>query len=311
MQAMPHTPPIRMPSRFPPDNTRGDDSSARSNTPPSDSEKSFVSATSENHCQPAVPQRHNAVAQTTTLPSTNILSRSQLSYLGSDKASDTSSPPSNVQEPTPLPRKPRASSPESKELAQPTSYFGLQVDGASGLEPRSPFNKRPPASRSSHGIETRTGPPPALSTNRSYTGEAPLRSPSGKRPPSQSNKAKGNGASEPSLNSCKPSVESSSNLYCKSPSVTYESLDKQAPKRYSAAAMEDDQDSTLRGIGRDTRAIHSSDGPPRDREDLFLDMARVDTDERSDTASRMERRRVSTDGPLSNLPRFRVSIMDY
>ena len=289
LHAMPHTLPIKMPSRVPPDNTHDDDGPARPDTPPSDSETSFVSATSENQSLPTVPQRHIVVAQTT-----NLLSRPPLSHLGSDKASDTSSLSSNVQEPTPLPRKRRAPSPESKELPQPTSYFGLQVDGASGLEPRSPFNKRAPASRSSHGIETRTGPPPALSTNRSYIGEAPWRSPSGKRLPSQANKVKSNGISEPKLNSSEPSLENFSNHSGKSPAATIDRLNKNAPKRFSASAMEEDQDSTLRGIGQDTRVIHSSDGLPRDREDLFLDMAHADTDEGSDTASRVERRRVST-----------------
>ena len=301
MHAIPHTLPIRMPTRVPPNNTRDDEGSARPDTPPSDSEKSFVSATSEHQSAPTVPQRHNVVAQTTTAQSTNILSRPQLSHHGSDKASDASSLSSNVQEPTSLSRKQRASSPESKEPAPPTSYFGLQVDGASGLEPRSPFTKRAPASRSSHGIETRTGPPPALSTNRSYTGEAPWRSPSGKRVPSQANKVKSNGASEPKLNPFEPGLETSSNLDSKSTAAPSHRVGKNAPKRYSAGAMEDDQDSTLRGIGRDKRVIHSSDGPTRDREDLFLDMAHADTDEGSDTASRVERRRVSTDPQLSNL----------
>ncbi|KAI9809512.1 MAG: hypothetical protein M1827_006818 [Pycnora praestabilis] len=50
------------------------------------------------------------------------------------------------------------------------SYFAPQV-GSLSFEARSPLNKRAPASRSSHGIETFTGPPPALSTQRSYTNE--------------------------------------------------------------------------------------------------------------------------------------------
>ena len=50
------------------------------------------------------------------------------------------------------------------------SYFASQP-GASGIEARSPAQKRPPASRSSHGIETSNGPPPALSTQRTYSAE--------------------------------------------------------------------------------------------------------------------------------------------
>ncbi|KAI9720810.1 MAG: hypothetical protein M1812_002649 [Candelaria pacifica] len=57
-------------------------------------------------------------------------------------------------------------------LPTPTSsYFAPQPESL-GLEVRSPFSKRAPASRSSHGIETSSGPPPALSTQRSYTAEA-------------------------------------------------------------------------------------------------------------------------------------------
>ena len=54
------------------------------------------------------------------------------------------------------------------------SYFASQP-GASGLEARSPANKRPPASRSSHGVETSNGPPPALSTQRSHSNDSAWR----------------------------------------------------------------------------------------------------------------------------------------
>ena len=48
------------------------------------------------------------------------------------------------------------------------SYFP-QHPRAGSNEPRSPQVRRPPASRSSHGIATKAGPPPALSTQRTYT----------------------------------------------------------------------------------------------------------------------------------------------
>ncbi|MCJ1482712.1 hypothetical protein MMC06_002878 [Schaereria dolodes] len=57
------------------------------------------------------------------------------------------------------------------------SYFSLQP-ASSGIEARSPANKRPPASRSSYGIETSSGPPPALSTQRTYSKESIWRLPS-------------------------------------------------------------------------------------------------------------------------------------
>ena len=72
-------------------------------------------------------------------------------------------------------------SPTSRPLSVPLlsgagSYF-LPQPGASGFEARSPANKRAPASRSSHGIETSNGPPPALSTQRSYSTEDAWRYP--------------------------------------------------------------------------------------------------------------------------------------
>ncbi|KAK2737967.1 hypothetical protein FQN57_007321 [Myotisia sp. PD_48] len=45
--------------------------------------------------------------------------------------------------------------------------------GPSSKEPRSPHQKRAPASRSSHGIETSSGPPPALSTRQQNIAPAP------------------------------------------------------------------------------------------------------------------------------------------
>ncbi|KAF2834485.1 hypothetical protein M501DRAFT_1027284 [Patellaria atrata CBS 101060] len=50
------------------------------------------------------------------------------------------------------------------------SYFSAQP-ASSGTDARSPAFKRPPASRSSHGIETTNGPPPALITRGSYTSD--------------------------------------------------------------------------------------------------------------------------------------------
>jgi hypothetical protein len=55
--------------------------------------------------------------------------------------------------------------PSPHDLSPAASYFALRSN-PSGSELRSPHYKRPPASRSSHGIETSTGPPPALSTQR-------------------------------------------------------------------------------------------------------------------------------------------------
>ncbi|KAL9578045.1 MAG: hypothetical protein Q9212_005974 [Teloschistes hypoglaucus] len=80
------------------------------------------------------------------------------------------------------------SSPSSLQSAAPTPslltargpYFSSQP-AASGIEARSPA-KRAPASRSSHGIPTANGPPPALITQRSYHAEPWRTSPAADTP---------------------------------------------------------------------------------------------------------------------------------
>ena len=76
------------------------------------------------------------------------------------------------------------SSPSSEQTQSPRSsliasdsYFSFQP-GAPLLDTRSPAIKRPPASRSSHGVETASGPPPALSTQRTHSTETAWRLPS-------------------------------------------------------------------------------------------------------------------------------------
>lgn len=57
------------------------------------------------------------------------------------------------------------------QLSPPAASYFTRQPGASACDARSPFTRRAPASRSSHGIETLSGPPPALSTQRSYTAD--------------------------------------------------------------------------------------------------------------------------------------------
>ena len=66
---------------------------------------------------------------------------------------------------------PSSSRIESPLRTSPTrSYFSPQP-GVSGSKSGTPVLKRPPASRSSHGINNNDGPPPALSTQRTYSTE--------------------------------------------------------------------------------------------------------------------------------------------
>ena len=61
------------------------------------------------------------------------------------------------------------SSPSTPSYFPSTSTYFNKQSGGLGFDPKSPPSRRQPASRSSHGIETSTGPPPALITQRSYT----------------------------------------------------------------------------------------------------------------------------------------------
>ncbi|KAL8817710.1 MAG: hypothetical protein Q9191_008092, partial [Dirinaria sp. TL-2023a] len=72
--------------------------------------------------------------------------------------------PRKQQSPCSVPRSPPAAS----SFATPPT---APPPPAADFEPRSPFSRRPPASRSSHGIETYSGPPPALSTQLSPSTE--------------------------------------------------------------------------------------------------------------------------------------------
>ena len=149
--------------------------STREGSPASGSEKSFVSAASENtsdwpkknlgidQSAPArlpSPTRHTASTLTNFTPLTTPKASDTNHHLTAGKEVLSSSSPAS-----PLPPGP-----------QPGSYFSPQP-GASGNEARSPPVKRPPASRSCHGIATSSGPPPTLSTRRSYNAESRLRNP--------------------------------------------------------------------------------------------------------------------------------------
>lgn len=70
-----------------------------------------------------------------------------------------------------------ASSPSTPLYSPSTSTHFNQQPGGLGIEPRSPPSRRQPASRSSHGIQTSTGPPPALSTQHSYTTDSAWKQP--------------------------------------------------------------------------------------------------------------------------------------
>lgn len=155
--------------------TRAGKSLTREDSNASESEKSFVSAESENTLNRLgrVSRIGPSATATPTSPRTvRTGAPPSLTPLTPPSFHNTNTPRSKAKNLT-------SSRPDSRHSTAPLripegSYFAQQP-GSSGIEPRSPQNRRPPASRSSHGIETLTGPPPALSTQRSYT-ESPWRS---------------------------------------------------------------------------------------------------------------------------------------
>ncbi|KAL9075284.1 MAG: hypothetical protein Q9161_001661 [Pseudevernia consocians] len=299
-----------MPSRVVQDLTREE-------SPPSDSEKSFVSAASENTSswsnkdapigQSAAvalpsPPRHSAIAPT------NFIS------LATPKATDNDSEnspgleaysPSSSASPTPLAR-------------QLGSYFAPQP-GASGSEARSTQNRRPPASRSSHGIETSSGPPPALSTRRSYNAESPWRS-----PPSDPRAIHPPMVHSASIDSIVRQTQGIANDHTR-PNRS-EGARSARPRKSSIveggtiamdgryevqSGSEEDQDSTLRINGhkaRNGRHHRKESGQQQSQsshEDLFLNLARADSvaDDRPEPSNRSDRTRSRLRGSSLQQPR--------
>lgn len=149
-----------------------------------DSIPSTLSNTSTQH-RPS----DQSVPKNNCSPSSQLKSKSTISRHRHNSTSTVTTPVAhaahssllesrNVQRPT---SSPSPLSTSSQQISTPpfsskSSYFSPKP-GASGVDPRLTAIRRPPASRSSHGIETLSGPPPALSTQRSYTAESTKRQP--------------------------------------------------------------------------------------------------------------------------------------
>ena len=275
---------FRMPSRVTPGHARDGDSPARSATPLSESERSFVSAESEN-----TTSKRPCVDQSALSPSS--------SRRAQDAVSNTSSSPSSAfQQPTPLASRQASSSntlkPTPSRSGPPAeSYFSSQP--SSGFESRSPGYKRPPASRSSHGIETRSGPPPALSTRRSYNADPSWRS----SPPTIAElyQLSADGSIDWSLTDNAHEIDGGAKQAGSWPSAGMRSSQGGDLKGRTLAPTEDDPDPTLRVNGQKMRVSRGNGHQNQQQEDLFLNLARTDSvaDDGSDTMSRVERRRVS------------------
>ena len=259
----------------------------------SEGEKSFASAESRDYIiadsdgqsassTPLSPQFrfHKADAPTNISQITNIAtdkSRSIKNHINSEVSNQS-----------------RASLPLSRK-----PYFSQQPR-AGGIEPRSPQSRRPPASRSSHGIATKAGPPPALITRRTYA-----QSPGRITPPVDVKGLSRNSATN--IDSIVTTNFLPANVGFESSRVeprreasvrpsTSDGVMMRNQGRGFGYAGNEDNDSTLRvtdhtGQRDETKKDRISYRRSHDpNEDLFLDLAR-DTSTNDGPATRSERRR--------------------
>lgn len=295
----------------------------REESPGSDSERSFVSAASEkrsNWSDKETPIGQSAAVALPSLPPHSAIAPSNFT-----PTSLTAPNATNVQldfsprVQIPLLSSSKSSKPPTPLAPQLGSYFALQP-GASGSEARSPQNRRPPASRSSHGIETSSGPPPALSTRRSYNAEPPWRIPPpndlrSTRPPmvhsasidsvaTQSHHI-ANGHIEPKIS------EAASSAPPRKPSMVGVGTVAMDEAYGVQSGSEEDQDSTLRinghkeGNGRHPTKENGRQQSPSSPEDLFLNLARADSviDDGPETSNWSERRLSRIRGSSLQQPR--------
>ena len=202
-----------------------------------------------------------------------------------------STPPS-TSTPRPLSRGRPTSSPSTLQPAPlqhsppKGSYFSRQSTTPS-TDARSPAVKRAPASRSSHGIETASGPPPALSTQRSYTAETtrsfyqPVELP---KPKPTTHTAGGiDQAARPS------------------PSSGMSDKDVMSNRRSSRMSLQDeDGDRTL--TLRDGEGEQGGDETVSSQEDIFLNLAQQETAKSTLPELSGPRRRSIVDQPSRTQP---------
>lgn len=211
------------------------------------------------------------------------------------------------------------------------SYFSPQPT-ASGADARSPANRRPPASRSGHGIDTSRGPPIALITRGSYSADIARRSqkpsdfafaqqqlvqlglvsPGAPQSPKQSS-----AGSSVAGASRKDNTGSVGDPVARTPSRSHESSRQSDIRREEqmASSVDDssDYDSSFRSHGGSNLAMqeqHQTKGGSSTEgdqtEDLFLNIAQ-DAPQREDAGegiTRVERRRsrIARAGNRQSLP---------
>lgn len=286
----------------------------RDDSPPSESEKSFVSAGSENtwprsdkEGEPHIIGQSGASA---ALRSSSPQRRNQKPIALANFTSSTTRLTDGVDDFTSGQTTPRSRILSPPLLPSGASYFTPQP-GVSGLEPRFPQNRRPPGSRSSRGIETSSGPPPALITQRSYTGEAPWRNPPTITPRAPYPLSTDPSNTPHSIDSIvkltqhttnEDSDPSSSNASRAARSKSLENdglMTTMAVQNNGHLGSEEDQDSTLRMYGKSwEEGRHTGNEGAQEQsissnEDLFLNLAKADSvvGDSEEPSARRERRR--------------------
>ena len=305
-----------MPSRFLPHETRDNETSATS-TPGScrsrqrdESDTPSPSSRVQNKSGTRRPRSQSPLAKSANHPSSTAASHhhpevtthvetgiADPSIFTQETRQRTRSSPSPLQAvPSPL--------------SPPVGYYFAPQPGASGLEPRSPLNRRPPASRSSHGIETISGPPPALSTQRSYQGDSAWRYTQPVDPTRLGSRENAISSIDALVREMQPATDDSLDLDPMKTPVPTERSSKQSTPAMGCTAVvaqaghppDDDQDeATLRGAEFPQLPFASSQKPrlEHDRseasqEDLFLNLAHADSpgEEGPAISNQKQRRRV-------------------
>ncbi|OXV08820.1 hypothetical protein Egran_03417 [Elaphomyces granulatus] len=182
-----------------------------------------------------------------------------------------------------------------------------------GFEPRSLHHKRPPASRSSHGIETSTGPPPALSTQRTFLQDKVLRTVGGLQPNlARQFSQKSSSATAESENLLSPSIDAvlkgdvsnrvatdrrvrQTSLHSRRGAATKVNGKMSSTSTYPEASTVDGEEeptiSIPNGLKVEKNSRDSSADDNRTRgEDIFLNIARSNASNR-DSAGKADRRR--------------------
>lgn len=291
----------------------------REESPPSESERSFVSAASENTSgwSSKGPPIGQSAAATLPSPRHSPIAPANFTSPITPKATNNS-PDSSAEIQACSPSSSTSPTPLALPL-QPGSYFAPQP-GASGSEARSPQNRRPPASRSSHGIETSSGPPPALSTRRSYNADSPWRSPPSSDPrtihPPMVHSASIDSIVRQTHHIPIDHIASKISEGVRSARPLKSSIVGGGTivmdERYEVqSGSEEDRDSTLRinghkaKSGRHTRNESGQQQSQSSHEDLFLNLARADSviDDGPEPSNRSERRRSRVRGSSLQQPR--------